>query len=423
MASIEQINILSNQFAAIVGAEYVRVGTTADAIDGCVVGLVVAPEQSDQMAQALKCASEAGAAVMVRGGGTKLGWGNSPTSADVLVETRRMAAVLEHAWGDMTVTVQAGCTIAVLQQTLAEHGQRLALDPLWPERATVGGVLATNDTGALRVRYGALRDQVIGMTIALADGTVAKSGGKVVKNVAGYDLPKLMTGALGTLGVITEANFRLYPLPQATRDLTLALPNMQAANQALLAVNDSVLAPGAVQLRVGTGMLPQIDLRFEGLPAALDAQEQQLGQMIGVVPQPSIPGIWHAREQIWIGSEPALISKLSLLPTDIARFVAGLDRLAGPLKLNWQLVINALGVAMLRLEGANEEVLLAGFMQLRADVAQMQGSLSVLGCPPGIKRRIEVWGDAGDGLLLMRRVKERFDPQRTLNPGRFVGRI
>ncbi|MDZ4718014.1 MAG: FAD-binding oxidoreductase [Roseiflexaceae bacterium] len=423
MISAEQIALLSGQFAAIVGAEYVQVSTANDAVDGCVVGLVVAPENADQVARVLKYAAEAGVAVVVRGGGTKLGWGNPPASADVLLETGRMAAVLEHAWGDMTVTVQAGCTIANMQRTLAEHGQRLALDPLWPERATVGGVLATNDTGALRVRYGALRDQVIGMTIALADGTVAKSGGKVVKNVAGYDLPKLMTGALGTLGVIVEANFRLYPLPQATRDLTLAVPDMQAANQALLAVNDSVLAPGAVQLRVGTGLPPQIDLRFEGLPAALDAQERQLGQMIGIAPQPSVSSIWQAREQVWLGTEPALVCKLSLLPSDIARFTTLLERLANLLRLDWHMVINALGVGMLRLVGANDEVLLAGIVQLRTDVASMQGSISILGCSPGIKRRIEVWGDVGDGLALMRRVKERFDPQRTLSPGRFVGRI
>src|SRR5207302_4207274 len=133
-------------------------------------------------------------------GCTKLSWGNPPSRASLLRSTARLNRVLEHAWADLTVTIGAGCTIQTLQQTLAQHGQCLALDPLWPEKATVGGILSTNDSGALRLRFGALRDLIIGVTIALPDGTLASSGGKVVKNVAGYDLPKLATGALGTLG-------------------------------------------------------------------------------------------------------------------------------------------------------------------------------------------------------------------------------
>src|SRR5713101_1270815 len=156
-------------------------------------------------------ARSATAADTVSGVQTKLAWGNSPAHAGLILSTARMNEIIEHAWADLTVTVQAGCTIQRLQETLAQHGQRLALDPLWPEKATVGGVLSTNDSGALRLRFGALRDLIIGVTIALPDGTLASSGGKVVKNVAGYDLPKLVTGAFGTLGVITRAVFRLHP--------------------------------------------------------------------------------------------------------------------------------------------------------------------------------------------------------------------
>src|ERR1035441_10092832 len=128
----------------------------------------------------------------------------------------------EVAGGDMTATVEAGCTFQQLQQTLAEHGQRLALDPLWPDQATIGGILATNESGPLRIRFGSLRDLVIGITLALPDGTLAKSGGKVVKNVAGYDLPKLATGSLGTLGIITQAIFRLHPVPRESRTLSFS---------------------------------------------------------------------------------------------------------------------------------------------------------------------------------------------------------
>ncbi len=152
------------------------------------------------------------------GGGTKADWGNPVTRADVAISTAKLNRVVDHAAGDMTVVVEAGCTIGDLQRTLAQQGQRLACDPLWQEHATVGGILATNDSGAWRLRYGGLRDLVIGVTLALPDGTLAESGGRVVKNVAGYDLPKLVTGSLGTLGMITRAVFRLHPLPHAVGD-------------------------------------------------------------------------------------------------------------------------------------------------------------------------------------------------------------
>src|SRR5207245_11465779 len=177
-------------------------------------------------------------AVIPRGGGTKLGWGNPPARADLILSTARLNKIIEHAWADLTVTVEAGCSIQILQQTLAAHGQRLGLDPLWPERATVGGVLSANDSGTVRLRFGALRDLIIGVTIALPDGTLASSGGRVVKNVAGYDLPKLVTGALGTLGVITRAVFRLHPLPRHSRSFTISVSNPREAQQIILAIQD-----------------------------------------------------------------------------------------------------------------------------------------------------------------------------------------
>jgi FAD/FMN-containing dehydrogenase len=169
---------------------------------------------------------------------------------------------MEHAWADMTATVEAGCTVANLQRTLAQHGQRLAIDPLWPDRATIGGILATNDSGALRLRFGSLRDLIIGITVALPDGTLATSGGKVVKNVAGYDLPKLMTGALGTLGVINI--FRLHP----PRALDTHRPHalLEAAQSAMLAIQDSQLAHCA-----RFALRPWTSISFSKAPAALRA--------------------------------------------------------------------------------------------------------------------------------------------------------
>ncbi len=150
--------------------------------------------------------------------------GAIPVAADIELSLIRLNALREHAWQDMTCSVEAGCTWGALQAELSQHGQMIALDPLWPERATVGGIVATNDGGALRLKYGGLRDLIIGMTVVLADGTVAKTGGKVVKNVAGYDLHKLMTGSFGTLGVITEVNFRLHPARGACAYMAASAP-------------------------------------------------------------------------------------------------------------------------------------------------------------------------------------------------------
>src|SRR5437763_4975544 len=267
---------LRYKFIAIVGNENVRAATAADAVAGVHPKLVIEPETESEIAEILRLSNAAGLAVIPRGGGTKLGWGNSPERADLVLSTARLNEIIEHAWADLTVTVEAGCTIQRLQETLAEHGQRLALDPLWPEKATIGGVLSTNDSGALRSRFGALRDLIIGATIALADGTLASSGGKVVKNVAGYDLPKLVTGALGTLGVTTRAAFRLHPLPLNTRSFSVSTANAEETQKIILAIQDSKLAHVALQSQFSAEALPVIDILFEGTEAGLDAQASQL---------------------------------------------------------------------------------------------------------------------------------------------------
>src|SRR5579864_1984802 len=211
------------ELRAIVGEPNLKPATPDDAVLGVQPQMVAFPGTEQELAAALKWADQNGLAVVPRGGGTKLDWGNPPVRADLVLSTARLNRILEHAWADMTASVEAGATVQSFQDTLAQHGQRLAMDPLFSEHATIGGLLSTNDSGTLRLRFGSLRDLIIGATIALADGTLASSGGKVVKNVAGYDLPKLITGALGTLGIITRAVFRLHPSPRASRSLTFAV--------------------------------------------------------------------------------------------------------------------------------------------------------------------------------------------------------
>ncbi len=416
---------LELELAEVVGLDHLYPAGAHDAVDGIRPQWVVEPRSADEVAGVLRHAGSAGRSVVPRGGGTKLGWGNRPPSADLVLSTRRLDRVLEHAWGDMTATIEAGCTVGHAQEVLARHDQRLALDPLSPERATIGGVLAANDSGSLRIRFGAMRDLIIGITVVLADGTVARSGGKVVKNVAGYDLPKLLTASLGTLGVITEATFRLHPLPRESRTVTFALPTTGATNELLRAISESYLAPSGVQIRMASDLPPHVDVRFEGILAGvLDEHSRQVRRFAGTAEEvAALPNIWRVAETLWHGTESSVVCKLSVLPADLTEFCDVVQQVAGALHLSWSIVAQSVGVGWLRLQSSNEQALLAAFGVLRARIAERHGWLVLAQASPEVKARVDVWGVGGDALSLMRRVKAHFDPQGILNPGRFVGGI
>jgi glycolate oxidase FAD binding subunit len=425
---------LQNHFRAVLCANQIRPASPADAICGVQPQLLLEPSTEQQLATALRLADKSELAVIPRGGGSKLGWGNPPSRADLLLSTARLCRILEHAWADLTVSVEAGCTIETLQQTLAEHGQRLALDPLWPEKATVGGMLSTNDNGALRLRFGALRDLILGVTIALPDGTLASSGGKVVKNVAGYDLPKLVTGALGTLGVITRAVFRLHPLPRHSRSFTISVSNPEEAQKIILAIQDSKLAHVALQSQFSSDASPVIDILFEGTEAGLDAQASQLRALCKSAkssqfqPEPRRGAnakecAGNARQELWSFSNPAenAIAKISVLPADLARAVELIRPVAESSRVKWRFLLYATGLGWLRVEGPADSLHRALTM-LRAELEKIGGSLAVLHRPANMQT-FDAWGFSGDSLPLMRAVKSRLDPSGTLNPGRFVGDI
>jgi len=415
---------IETDLRAIVGEGHLRPATPEDAIDGVTPRIVIEPGTPEEVARSLKTATEAGFHVIPRGSASKLEWGNPPSSADLVLSTRRLNRVIDHAWADMTATVEAGCTFRQLQQTLAEHGQRLALDPLWPETATIGGILATNDSGPLRIRLGSLRDLLIGITLALPDGTLAKSGGKVVKNVAGYDLPKLAIGSLGTLGVITQAIFRLHPLPRETRSLSFRARDHRAANAVLLAILDSTLVPTGLQVRAADSNAPEIDIRFEGTAAGCEQQIEQALQLFSDISQIANPAeAWNARAMLWNGNEPSVVCKFALVPAGVGTFLDFLKTTSDRLNLSWRVVAQAIGVGLVRLEGTNCDALVSAVHDLRQNLEQNAGSLVLLRCPAEIKSRTDVWGSAGDALQLMRNVKAQFDPTGTLNPGRFIGGI
>jgi glycolate oxidase FAD binding subunit len=434
-----------------------------DKVAGVQPKMVFEPANEVELASALHYADSAGLSVIPRGSGSKLAWGNPPTRADLVLSTARLNRVIEHAWADLTVSVEAGCTIGTLQDALAQHGQRIAIDPLWPEHTTIGGLLSTNDSGTLRIRYGGLRDLIIGATIALPDGTLASSGGKVVKNVAGYDLPKLVTGALGTLGVITRAVFRLHPLPHQVRSFTFIARDAADANRLVLAVQDSKLAHTGLQVRFNSGAKPEVDIRFDGTEEGLAAQTETLRKLAAPATETrSNEDVWNARQHLFGAvrsnrseprspasllssealakedarpaasppgdapsaedSQPAAIAKFSVLPGSIANTCEQLRDLAEPSNVHWSTVIQGTGLGWIRLGPAPANIIQQVLVKLRSQLEPAGGSL-VLQYRSAEVPEIEVWGNPGDALPLMSSVKQQFDTRKTLNPGRFVGGI
>lgn len=369
--------------------------------------IFVAPGNTEEVAAVLRLANENGCSVVSWGGGTKQGWGY-PVAPALVLEMHRLNVLREHTWQDMTCSVEAGCTWASLQSGLAQHGQFVALDPLWPERATVGGIVATNDSGALRLKYGGLRDLIIGMTIVLADGTIAKTGGKVVKNVAGYDLHKLMIGAFGTLGVVTSVNFRLHSKPQCTQSFSVSAPDAEPLGKLMLKLLHAQVSTVAIQLR-GTAAGFELDVQLASLAEVLHTQAaalEAMAQSEGLGSRGAADDVWSAR-QLQLSHE--FVCKGTMLPSEISRFA---ERVRG---LGGQSVTQGTGVMIAGFPAG------AGLMELRGAMEQASGSLMVLKQPA--ESKVDCWGTPPDSLPLMRQIKSRFDPAGILNPGRFLGRI
>jgi glycolate oxidase FAD binding subunit len=398
----------------------IRETTSADAIDGAMPERVAAPESTEQLAAVLRWANDRGVKVVPRGGGTKLGWANVPRALDLMLSLERFQAVRDHAWQDMTATVEAGVSMASLQRELAEHGQRLPLDALWPERSTVGGVVSANDSGALRLRFGSVRDLILGATVVLADGTIARSGGRVVKNVAGYDLPKLFTGSMGTLGVITEVTLRTYPLPHAAKTISFRFDDAREANKFVLAVADTTLVPAAMQMRVEKDASICVDLCFEGVDLGIAAQVERATEFAASTKGIGAPeNVWAMRESLWEGEAEAIVGKFSVLPTAIADAVDAMRAKFDGVRI----IVQSLGIGLFRAEAASVEALQQLFTALRSELCANGGSLTLLQAPLAMKKSLDVFGATTSAQPLIARVKQQFDPNGTLSPGRFVGGI
>ncbi|HEX2314475.1 MAG TPA: FAD-binding oxidoreductase [Thermomonospora sp.] len=387
--------------------EDVREALPEEGVLGVAPSFVAAPRTVTEASGVLRVAAGRGLAVVPRGGETRLDWGGPPARCDLLLDTGRLDRVIEHAAGDLVVKVEAGLPMDRLAAVLAEHGQRLALDVPLPG-STVGGTLAAGAGGPSRLLYGSPRDLLIGVTMVRADGEVAKAGGKVVKNVAGYDLGKLLTGSFGTLGVIVEAAFRLHPLPAAQRYVTRGFDGVADAHQAVQRVLHSPHVPSAIEIDRADGRTT-VGVLVEGVPQGAAARATALADLLG--PSASVaeapPPWWGAYPDgntlVEVTAPPTALPALAAEVPEgaVLRGSAGLG--------SWHVGLDA----------AEPEPVAGLLATLRRTVP---GSVVVRYAPQAVREEVDLWGPV-PALPLMRRVKDQFDPAHLLSPGRFVGGI
>ncbi|HEY8471793.1 MAG TPA: FAD-binding oxidoreductase [Natronosporangium sp.] len=379
------------------------------------------PATVDEVAAAMR--ETAGLAVTIRGAGTKRGWGPPPRASDAVLDMSGLDRIIEHAAGDMVVQVEAGVPLGRLAAAVAEAGQQLAVDiPVYDDGSslaggTVGGALAVAVSGPRRLRYGGLRDLLLGVTLVRADGVVAHSGGKVVKNVAGYDLGKLLTGSYGTLAAIATATLRLHPLPAATRYATVTVDTPAAAYERAAAWHASQLLPSAVELDRPAGGPITLAALFEGTADGVAARAAEAAAAVGGEVLAAPPG-WFGR---WPGTPDDTLLQVTALPATLPELLGAIERAADAAGLP-AVVRGSTGLAILQvgLPGEAPPESVTGFLAaLRAGLAG--GSAVVVHSPV---TDLDWWGPVNSGALaLMRRVKEQFDPEHRLSPGRFVGGI
>ena len=407
-----------------------RLAQASDAIDGVQPRFVVEPESPEALAAVLAWSAKERMSVVLRGSGTKLGWGRRPDAVDLVVSTRRLNRVLTHQHGDLTATIEAGAVLRGANVELARHRQWLPLDASFAH-ATIGGTLATNDSGPLRHRHGAPRDLLIGIHLATSDGRLVKAGGNVVKNVAGYDLGKLMSGSFGSLAAIVSATFKLAPLPASSSTLVVAFHEAGAMARAAAAIGSSQLDPAAFDLHVvaDAGLKPRASavrpayrllIQFAATQAAVDAQIAAARRLVAADDMETMSDtaeaeLWQGhRQRIW--AAPGTVLRFSWLPASlpgVLALVADVGRLGAAVELVGRAGV---GAGFVRVDG-DSQVQIVAIEHLRAR-PDLVGHVVVLRADAAVKQKVDVWGPSGDLAPLLRAIKQAFDPAGLLNAGR-----
>lgn len=439
---------LTARLESILGRQAVQENAgvlAAHAVDGMVPSVRVAPQDAAQISEVLKICTEDHAAVVPWGGGTSIGLGNRPSHVDVVLSLERFTGLIEHDDANLTATAQAGMRVAGLQQILAGRHQFLAIDPPQAAEATIGGVVAANTNGPRRMHYGGVRDQVIGMKCVLATGEQVKSGGKVVKNVAGYDMCKLFTGSLGTLGVITEVTLRMAPVPERSASV-FASGTIAQALKMVEQIEASALLPSAVTLvnaraaagllqnpsptpsplwgeGRGEGTLAQVLVWVEGFSEAVERHLNDLRTMAKAAGM-SAEALEDSQHQtLW----KSICDFTSIVSGALYRLMLPLGAIGGAISTidGWSptpQIVAHMGAGTLWVASDVDDV--AGwFARLSALATSNRGHAIVAAAPPHVKEVVDVWGPPPPSLSLMAEIKRQFDPAGILNPGRFVARL
>lgn len=388
---------------------------------------LVIPNSEKTLGEVVSIAQQNHYSIVPCGNHSKVTWAGLPSDFDFYLSTRHLNQIIDHAVGDLTLTAQAGVTLTQLQHQLKQYNQFLPIDPAYPETATLGGIVATADTGSWRERYGGVRDLLIGISFVRADGEIAKAGGRVVKNVAGYDLMKLFTGSYGTLGIITQVTFRTYPLPPHAATVILTGENeniTQAAqmlrNSTLTPTRADLLSPFVVE-KLHLGNSCALIVRFETIIESIEKQIEQLTVIseslsLEITQRENEELLWNQLESLTVvyPDTDQITCKIGFLPTAAKEFFEELpDR-------TYAIIHNKSGLGKLVFLQNNP---LSDIKKMRQFCEQNQGFLTILEAPNTIKKEIDSWGYSGNALTMMQKIKAQFDPQKQFNPNRFVGGI
>ncbi len=437
-----------DKLRGIVGPAHVLIGADCAPyiVDGRAPEAVVLPASKEEVAAVLVVADEAQMPVIPWGGGTKMGIGAPPQRVGLVLALKRLSRLLEHEPGDLTATVQAGMTLGALQRELGARGQWLSLDPAHADEATLGGIVSSNAAGPRRHLYGACRDLVIGLTVVTATGALVKGGGKVVKNVAGYDLPKLFVGAFGTLGVVVEVTVKLRPRPDTDRMVVARFASLKEAGSAARAVMGSDLLPSALDLVDGETLRAlalggpdgaALLIGVDGIAEQVHWQCAEVERMLRlqglvdarVLDADARDAAWRARGSLGRSAFPetAAVMKWVVLPAQVADVMEqgmGVAQRAGlPVAMAAHAGVGIIEAVLAGGAGADAARVSAVLTEWRALVRAVGGQALVESAPLAIKERVSVWDDPGPALRLMQRIKSQLDPAGLLNPGRFVGGI
>lgn len=407
------------------------------AVDGREPSAVHRPTDLEAVAAALRAAHAAGQAVIPWGAGSQMGLGAPPARYDVALDLSGLDAIIEHDVPNLTITAQAGTRLSSLQAALAETGQFLPLDPPYPN-ATIGGLIATNASGGWRLGYGTLRDLVLGVRLVLADGTALKLGGKTMKNVAGYDLIKLVVGSLGTLGVVAEATLRAYAHPAVSRTLSVfTFPDADKAASLTARILDLRFGPTALDIFSSAEGAYIVLARLEGEPEAVDALAASIDSLaqdlpwlrVQVADTAASAELWRAASTggaYWNGPQVsyAVTVRVGVPISAVGPFLADVRAVADRFDVPRLVTMHAgSGAGYVHLGALRSqttvEALADAALALRG-AAETHGGHAVLeAAPPQVKARVPVWGPTA-APDLMAEIKRQFDPTNSLNPGRFV---